>query len=344
MRRFAFAVSAGLLAWSASAAAQTQPQPQHDEANFQAVSAAKTLFDQGQKQMADGNYAAACASFKASNEAVARVGTLLNLADCYEKAGKLASAWGAYFDAISLGRRQGHPEYEEFAQKKKDELEPKLLKMTIVVPPDVRVDGMTIKRDGVVVEPAAWGVPIAVDPGKHAIDVSAPHKLAFHSEATVDDQHKLVEVKVEKLAEAPVAWPRGNQPQVVEKVVVAPSPWTPLRIGGIVAGSAGVASIVVGSILGLVANDKYHNALSNECTNNDPNACSPLGVSDGAAAHDLAGVATGLFVGGLVAVAAGVTLFIVGAPSRPSGEGQTAMHFGVTPLPGGASASFEGTF
>ena len=104
------------------------------------------------------------------------------MGDCYEKAGKLASAWGAYFDAISLGRRQGKPEYEDFAQKKKDELEPKLLKMTIVVPPDVKLDGMKVTRDGVVVEPAAWGVPSAVDPGKHVIEVTAPHKLAFHTE------------------------------------------------------------------------------------------------------------------------------------------------------------------
>ncbi len=331
-----------MLVWCASAAAQTQPQPQHDDANFQAISAAKTLFDQGQKQMTDGNYAAACASFKASNEAVARVGTLLNLADCYEKAGKLASAWGAYFDSINLGRRQGHPEYEEFAQKKKDELEPKLLKMTIVVPPDVRVDGMTVKRDNVVVEPAAWGVPIAVDPGKHELAVTAPHKLPFHVEAAVDDAHKAVDVTIPKLEEAPTAWPQSSQPQVVEKLVQVPSAWTPLRIGGLAIGTAGVASVVVGAVLGLVANSTYQHALKDEC-NGDPNACNVAGVSDGATAHNLAGVSTGLFVGGLIAVAGGITLFAVGAPSRPKTE-QASVRFDVTPTFGGATASLQGTF
>src|SRR4051812_33196417 len=106
MKRLACLVCAGVLAAAVPALAQD---------NFQAVSAAKTLFEQGQKQIEEKNYDSACASFKASNESVARVGTLLNLADCYEKAGKLASAWGAYFDAISLGRRQNKPEYEEFA-------------------------------------------------------------------------------------------------------------------------------------------------------------------------------------------------------------------------------------
>jgi tetratricopeptide (TPR) repeat protein len=347
MKRFASMTAVAVLAWCATAAAQDGAQAQgqgqqaNQGANFQAISTAKTLFDQGQKQMADKNYAAACASFKASNEAVARVGTLLNLADCYEKAGKLASAWGAYYDSINLGRRQGHPEYEEFAQKKKDELEPKLLKMTIVVPPDVKLDGMKVMRDKTVVEPAAWGVPVAVDPGKHSIDVTAPHKLAFHTDVTVDDAHKLVEVKIEKLADAPVAWPHSDQPQVIERVVQAPSAWTPLRIGGIALGGAGVVSIVIGSVLGLVANDKYQSALKNEC-NSDPNGCTPGGVSDGAAAHDLAGVATGLFVGGLIAVAGGITLFVVGAPSHPKTENAVGLR--VTPLPGGASATLGGTF
>ncbi len=334
MRRFAYATTLAGLVWATSASAQE---------NFQAVAAAKTLFEQGQQQMEKNDYEAACASFKASNEAVARVGTLLNLGACYEKAGKLASAWGAYFDAISLGRRQNKPEYEEFAQKKKDELEPRLLKMTIVVPPEVKLDGMKITRDKQVVEPVAWGVPIAVDPGKHVIEATAPHKLAFHSEIVVDEGHKLVEVKIEKLADAPVAWPRANQPQIVERVVEVPSSWTPLRIGGVVVGSLGVASVVVGSVLGLVANDKYQTALKNDCGGN-PNACTAVGVNNGNAAHDLANVATGLFVGGLAAVGVGVTLFIVGTPSRPSGEGQTAMHLHVTPLTGGAAAMLGGTF
>jgi hypothetical protein len=332
MKRLACLICAAIVATAASA---------HAQDNFQAVGAAKTLFEQGQKQMEEKNYDAACQSFKASNEAVARVGTLLNLADCYEKAGKLASAWGAYYSAISLGRRQNKPEYEEFAQKNQDRLAPLLSKMTIVVPPEVKVDGMKVTRDGQIVEPIMLGVAVAVDPGKHVIEATAPHKLAFHTEVTVDDAHKNVEVKVEKLAEAPMQWARTTQPQIVEKVVEVPSAITPLRIGGIVLGSLGLASVIVGSALGLVANDKYQSALKNDCGGNSQ-ACSPVGVTNGANAHDLANVATGLFVGGLVAVAGGVTLFIIGAPSRP--ETQPTASFRMTPLPGGAAASFAGTF
>jgi hypothetical protein len=309
------ALGLALLVWSIPCFAQ---QPQQDSTSFQAVSTAKTLFEQGQKQLEDKNYEAACASFKASNEAVARVGTLLNLGDCYEKAGKLASAWGAYFDAISLGRRQGKPEYEEFATKKKDELEPRLSKLTLVVPAEVRVEGMKVTRDKALVEPAAYGVPMAVDPGTHVVDVTAPHKLPFHGEAVVNDEHKVVTITVEKLNEAPTVWPHNTEPQVIERVVQAPSVWTPLRVTGIVAGSAGVAAVIIGSVLGLVANNTYQNALKNECGNN-PSACNGQGVADGTNAHALAAVATGLFIGGLVGVAGGITLFVVGAPASGGG-------------------------
>ncbi len=313
----------------------------NDGPNFQAISAAKTLFEQGQKQLEEKNFDAACASFKASNEAVARVGTLLNLGDCYEKAGHLASAWGAYFDAINLGRRQGKPEYEEYAQKKKDNLEPQLAKMTIVVPPDVKVEGMKITRDKVVVEPSAWGVAIAVDAGKHSIDVTAPRKVPFHTDAVVDDEHKLVEVKVEKLAEAPMAWASSRQPQIIERIVEVPSAWTPLRIGGVVAGSSGIVAVALGSVLGLIANDKYTTALNQEC-GGVSSGCTAQGASDGRAAHDLASVATGLFVSGLVLTAVGVTLFIVGTPSNrvvgPKGDTQVSIRV----TPGGAVVA--GTF
>jgi hypothetical protein len=107
----------------------------------------------------------------------------------------------------------------------------------------------------------------------------------------------------------------------------------------VVAGSLGVASVIVGSVLGLVANDKYQAALKNDC-NGNASTCTAVGVTNGATAHDVANVATGLWVGGLLAVGAGVTLFIVGAPSRPVTDAVVR----ITPLPGGAGASLGGTF
>jgi hypothetical protein len=321
----------------------TQPEKPDESQSPERVAAAKTLFDQAQAAMDAKNYTEACAKFRASNDAVPRLGTLLNLANCHDLAGNAASAWGAYVDAINLAKKLGRADYEAFAEQKKAALEPRLSRLAVTVPPDVKLEGMTITRDGLTIDAGAWGVPLPVDPGVHVIEVTAPHKLRFKGTVKVAGEHQSVEFKVPKLEDAPVAWPSVNQPRVVERVVEIPSPFTPLRVGGIVAGSIGVVGVALGVVFGLVANDKYQSALRTNC-NNDPNACSPAGVTAGATAHDLASVATGFFIGGLVAVGAGVTLFILGAPSSHAPESPSALRLRVTPVAGGAAASLGGAF
>ncbi len=56
---------------------------------------ARSLFDQGRALVKDGNYAAACPKLEESQKIDSGVGTLFNLADCYEHLGRFASAWAA---------------------------------------------------------------------------------------------------------------------------------------------------------------------------------------------------------------------------------------------------------
>src|SRR5260221_14649709 len=58
--------------------------------------AADALFDSARASMAKGDFAAACEQFRASDKLDPAVGTELNLADCEEKRGHLASAWELY--------------------------------------------------------------------------------------------------------------------------------------------------------------------------------------------------------------------------------------------------------
>jgi len=59
----------------------------------QRAAVAEELFDQGRRLSGIGRYAEACAHFANSERLDHGVGTLLNLADCYEKNGQTASAY-----------------------------------------------------------------------------------------------------------------------------------------------------------------------------------------------------------------------------------------------------------
>ncbi len=49
--------------------------------------------------------------------------------------------------------------------------------MTITVPPTLTsLEGLQVKRDGVLIEKTLWGIAVPVDPGEHAISATAPGK------------------------------------------------------------------------------------------------------------------------------------------------------------------------
>src|ERR1700712_1639874 len=60
------------------------------------AAAADALFDSARTAMAKGDFAAACEQFRASDKLDPALGTELNLAECEEQRGHLASAWALY--------------------------------------------------------------------------------------------------------------------------------------------------------------------------------------------------------------------------------------------------------
>ena len=304
--------------------------------NAEKVAAAKALFDQGQTLMDQKKFGDACAKFRASNDQVQKVGTLLNLADCYEKNGQNASAWATYNDAIGLGRRQGRPEFEVFAKKKTADLEPTLLLMTLVVPHDVMVDGLVVTRDRVKLDDGAWGVPIPVDPGTHVIEATAPKKLPWKGTIEITPDKKTAEIKVGPLADAPVDAPIIER-EVVTRVVERQGTWTPLRLAGVVTASAGAVALVGGGVFGGVAMSTWKTA-KDGCGINYP-VCDFNSDSPGKAdqAKTFATLSTVLFIGGAAAVSAGVLMFVLGGPKK-----QEAAR--VFPLVGPGSVGLGGAF
>lgn len=164
--------------------------------------AAVALFDAGRRAMEAGQYAEACPQLAESNRLDPQLGALLHLADCYEKVGQLASAWAAFRDAAELADRRADARSLS-ARDRASSLESRVSRLTIVVPEQVVVPGLEVRRDGTVLGAPLWGAPIPVDPGTHQVEVTAPGKLAWRQSVEVEGPGMNATVNVPVLASAP---------------------------------------------------------------------------------------------------------------------------------------------
>src|SRR3954452_3723875 len=118
----------------------------HAQSN-DAGSLAEQLFNQARDLAKAGKWTEACPKFEASLRYDPALGTRLNLATCYEKVGKIASAWGIYRDAAELAGKAGDPKRRDYALKQAVALEKRLPKLTITAP--AQTAGLAVTRDGV---------------------------------------------------------------------------------------------------------------------------------------------------------------------------------------------------
>jgi hypothetical protein len=278
--------------------------------------AAQAMFDAGKRLVAEGKYAEACPKFEESQHLDAAIGTHYAMAECYEKAGRLASAWVAYLDVASEAAAQGRPDREKYAKARAAALAPRLSRIVVVVPATSRVPGLEIKRDGETLREAQWGVPVPTDPGSHGIVASAPGKLPFQTTVVVAEEGKVLEVELAPLADAPAP---TEAVRVVPPAAAEPpriTDETPHGLGtqralALAAGVVGVGGVVVGGVFGLESLAK-HSSSEQECKGN---ACTPAGlkdVSDGKSAGNLSTVA---FAIGGAALVGGVVLWLTGSPA-----------------------------
>src|SRR3954470_1550968 len=164
------------------------------------LAAADALFVEGRRLSAEQRFADACARFEASMTLSPRLGVALNLADCYEHVGKSASAWVAFGEAAALARRLADPR-EAFALQRRDALVPRLSRLRIALS-GAAIGSLSVARDGVRVEPAAYGVEVPVDPGPHVVDVTAPGRRPWSANIVVSDG-EVATVEIPELERAP---------------------------------------------------------------------------------------------------------------------------------------------
>jgi hypothetical protein len=236
---------------------------------------------------------------------------MLYLADCYEKNAQTASAWAQFLEA-AYAAKKANDEREAVALRRAAQLEPKLARLTIVVPASIATPNMVIKRDGTIVNRAAWGTGVPVDPGGHAIEVTAPQRkrATYTAEVAIQGQAEIV-IRALEEEDAPPA--TSTAAPVI--VVPLPPPVVPKagdasrgrgqRIGGMVMTGLGAVGLGFGIGFGVLAggNDKE---ASDHC---DATGCDPTGVALGKSAKTAAAGSTAGFVAGGVLIAAGLAVF-----------------------------------
>src|SRR4051812_44193344 len=128
-----------------------------------ARSASIARLDDAKRLSRAGDAARACNEYAESYSLDPQLDALLPLADCFEKAGKLASAFGALRDAVDVAQRAADPRWQG-ADEHAKRLRPRLSYLTIDVPPERRLPALSVEYDGYRLGSSGWGVPVPVDP------------------------------------------------------------------------------------------------------------------------------------------------------------------------------------
>lgn len=272
---------------------------------------ARSLFDQGRALMKDGKYTEAMPKLEESNRIDPGVGTLFNLADCYEHLGRVASAWAVFGEAADLARRAGQADRETIARERQNALSSKLPKMRLHLAPPLP-PGVELRYDDKPLSTAVLENEMPVDPGEHRLRATAPGKTPVELRVRIEPGSGVAIVELPALVDAQVIAPVGPaRPQ-------EPMPPPPRLEGSswqkptaIAAGAGAIVALGVGTIFGLRASSQWSDA-QKSCAGK---RCDDAGYQSWQDSRSSATIGTIGFIAGGVLAAAAVLIFVT-APGK----------------------------
>ena len=331
-------IIAGALALIATTATSTRRARADQRAENAA--AAEALFNEGRAMMTSGNYAEGCPKLKASYKLDPALGALLNLGECYEKAGFTASAWATFRDAIEEAHRQKRQDRAATAELRANALEPKLSYLQLVgrVP-----SGARLLKNGAEVDPAILGAKIPVDPGTYALELVGSSIATWKTTARVSGPG-LTRIVIPDSTAPSTATPATASTASTASASVAAdsggggSALGGFQIAGIVTGALGVVGVGVGTYFALDASSlKSKSGCDTTCTTSGSRT-----LDD---ARSSANLATVSFIAGGTLLAGGVLLFVLGPRPGPDGsDAKSSTSASITPLVGPTHVGLAGVF
>lgn len=172
---------------------------------------AEQLFTAGRALLEAGQVDAACDKLRESQKVDPAGGTAVLLALCFEKQGKLASAWAAFHTARAMAARDGRQDRIDVAERELQAIQPRLAYLAIDVSPDAQVPGLQVTLDDVVIGEASRDLPIPVDPGAHALRAAAPGYAASTRTVAIADGPGTTHATIEPLVSDSTPPPSGSR-------------------------------------------------------------------------------------------------------------------------------------
>jgi hypothetical protein len=303
---------------------------------------ASVLFQEGRSLMTENRLQEACQKFEESQRLDPGGGTLLNLALCHEQESRLARSWSEFSEAMEMARRDGRRDREVEAANHVRSLEPRLSRLTIVVPAGAQVQGLRIERDGRELGRGAWSTPIPVEGGTHVVRATAPGKQPFTATVAIANESDARTVEIPALATVVlvVTSPQVSSP-AADRLPMTAAARARLRWAGIGVAGAGVVLLGTASYALATALDAKH-ASASDCM---ADVCGDTGLQQRRTAVSRGNLATLLGVSGVVLVGAGGTLFYLGTrSSTPTRDARIPVRFKVAAALGAVMTGIEGGF
>jgi len=297
---------------------------------------AEVLFRDGRKLIQAGKLAEGCDKIEASERLESSVGALLNLGDCRERLGELASAWAAFRKAESVARSAGNDEKRRAEARRRAALvEPKLLYLVLEV--ERPVAGLVVRRDAESIDPQLWSTPVPVDPGTYDISAAAPGYRPWQTRVTIDARLRRRAVAIPALEPAPPpVVPAQVPPPAAAEVRASISrpagTWSTPRKVSAVSAAAAAGALGTGVYFGWRAQ-----RLAERADRRCPMVMcgDPEGLALNARARTAATTANVLYAAGGAAAVTAALLWLAGKP------GDVAIRPGVA---GGVGVSIAGRF
>jgi hypothetical protein len=270
------------------------------------LATATSLFQAAQTLVQEARAAEACPIFAESYRLEPANGTLINLADCYERIGRTATAWLTFRDVAKKSAAAGQDERADVARKRVSQLEPRLSRLRISVGHGSSVAGLVVTRDSLELMPAALDIAVPVDPGEHRIAATAPNHESWGLTVRVAGEGTTKDVFVPRLTPEPTASPQPPTQSATPVRWQYPVAFTAVALGG--------AALIAGVALGAAAKSEADDA---ECDSD--NLCTPAGLEQRDDAVALGNIGTGIGIAGAALGVIGFTIFVLSTPDDDDG-------------------------